>query len=87
MAQTLTFDTLAYAKKLVAVGVPQQQAEVQAEALVDIIYEHIATKENVKNMESTLYTELKDMEMWLTVRFGIMIAASTAITVVLIKLI
>lgn len=29
---TMTFDTLAYAKKLRAVGVPEAQAEVQAEA-------------------------------------------------------
>jgi hypothetical protein len=33
----MTFDTLAYAKKLKAAGVPDEQAEIQAEALKDIV--------------------------------------------------
>ena len=39
MASAITFDTLAYVKKLKAAGVPEAQAEVQAEALVEIIDE------------------------------------------------
>ena len=35
MPDTITFDTLAYAKKLRSVGSTEDQAEVQAEALVN----------------------------------------------------
>jgi hypothetical protein len=33
----LAFDTLAYAKKLKQAGVPEPQAEVQAEALAELV--------------------------------------------------
>ncbi len=37
MPSALAFDTLSYAKKLKSVGFTEQQAEVQAEAVVEII--------------------------------------------------
>ena len=44
---TNTFDTLAYVKKLRAAGVPEEQAEVQAEAFAEIIEDRLATKKDV----------------------------------------
>ena len=52
-------DTLAYAKKLIEVGVPQKQAEVQAEALSDAIKGEIATKGDIKELEN----KIKDLEI------------------------
>ena len=75
MNKTISFDTLAYAKKLMAVGFTSQQAEVQAEALAEIIDERLATKQ-----------DLKEMEMHTIIKVGAMIAASIVITVSLIKL-
>ena len=75
MAQTLSFDTLAYAKKLIDAGFSQQQAEVQAEALAEVIDENIATKR-----------DLKELEMRLTIRLGTLMAASIAIVATLVKL-
>ena len=43
----MTFDTLAYAKKLKAAGVPDEQAEVQAEALKDIVNTELLTKRDL----------------------------------------
>lgn len=44
MAITATiFDTLAYAKKLKAAGFTDDQAEIQAQTLVEIIEERLAT--------------------------------------------
>ncbi len=84
---TISFDTLAYAKKLIAAGMPATQAEVQAEALKDIIEERLATKQDIKDVE----LKLKEMELRLkydlTVRFGIMAVAIITITVSLIKFI
>ncbi len=77
---TISFDTLAYAKKLIAAGVPATQAEVQAEALKEIIDDNLATKRDLKEMELRLKYDL-------TVRFGIMAVAIITITVSLIKFI
>lgn len=52
------FDTLAYAKKLKAVGVPEQQAEVQAEALAEIVSEQVATKRDLHEVKSELEVKL-----------------------------
>jgi hypothetical protein len=71
---TISFDTLAYAKKLMAAGFTQQQAEVQAEALKDIIDDTLSTKQ-----------DLKDLENRLIIKVGGMYAASIAIVVALLK--
>ena len=80
---TISFDTLAYAKKLTSAGFTQEQAEVQAEALKDIIKERLATKHDIRD----LVQKMKEMELSIIIRLGAMIAASIAITVSLIKLI
>ena len=82
MSHAITFDTLAYAKKMIAAGFTQQQAEVQAEALAEIIDEHIATKQDI----SDLKIELKAMEQRIIIKLGAMTAASIAIIAALIKL-
>jgi len=86
MAHTITFDTLAYAKKLIAVGVPAQQAEVQAQALVEIVDEHLATKYDLKEMELALKRDMQEMKSdvikWVTA----ILVAQAAIIAVLVKL-
>lgn len=57
---TLAFDTLMYAKKLREAGVPENQAEVQAEAMAEIVEDKLATKQDLRNLELTL--ELKIAE-------------------------
>jgi hypothetical protein len=97
MAHAITFDTLAYSKKLKAAGVPQKQAEVQAEALAEFIEEGVATKKDLKDtevalrrdikvLESDLKREMKEMELRLTLRMGAIISASIAIVAALVKL-
>ena len=86
MSHAITFDTLAYAKKLIAAGVPAQQAEVQAEALIEIVDEHLATKRDLKELEMHLDLKLKELEMRIAIRLGAMMAASIAIVAALVKL-
>ena len=69
MPDTITFDTLAYAKKLKSVGFTEDQAEVQAEALVQIIDERLATKQDIlalrrdiKGLENSLRRDMKEMD-------------------------
>ncbi len=62
-------DTLAYAKKLIEVGVPQKQAEVQAEALSDAFKGEVATKGDIKELEN----KIKDLEIRMIKWFSIII--------------
>ncbi len=77
MQAIITFDTLAYAKKLKAAGFTEQQAEVQAEALKDIIGERLATKQDLTELEMRLKHDL-------TVRLGGMLVAGIAIVATLV---
>lgn len=86
MGHTITFDTLAYAKKLIAAGVPEKQAEVQAEALAEIVEDQLATKHDLKELELALRRDIKELELRLTLRFGIMLAAAVTILAAIIKL-
>ena len=75
MAHAISFDTLAYAKKLIEAGVPAKQAEVHAEALAEMVDEQLTTKR-----------DLKELEMRLIIRIGAMLAAAVAIIATLVKL-
>ena len=79
MTITATFDTLAYAKKLKAAGFTEAQAEIQAEALSQIIEERLATKQDLNELELRLKHDL-------TLRLGGMLVAGIAIVATLVKL-
>ena len=75
MPSVMTFDTLAYAKKLKAAGVSDEQAEIQAEALKDIVNTELVTKRDL--------TEAKiEIIKWVA---G-MLVAQVAIVATLVKL-
>ncbi len=59
MPGTIAFDTLAFAKRLKNAGVPEKQAEVQAEAFAEIIEDRIASKQDIKDLELTMKQDLK----------------------------
>ena len=79
MALTVIFDTLAYAKKLKAAGFTEAQAEIQAQALAEIIEERLATKQDLKELELRLKHDL-------TLRLGGMLVAGIAIVATFVKL-
>jgi hypothetical protein len=56
---TITFDTHAYIKKLKAVGVTEEQAEVQAETLAGLISDQLATKQGIE----LLRRDMKEVEI------------------------
>jgi len=86
MSHSLAFDTLAYAKKLKAAGFTEKQAEVQAEALAEMVDEQLATKHDIKE----LARDIKELELRLrhdlTLRIGMMLTAGIAIVATLVKL-
>ena len=59
MPNALAFDTLAYAKKMKAAGFTELQAEVQAEALIEIVEGWLATRQNLKELEVALRLDIE----------------------------
>jgi hypothetical protein len=74
MAQ-IGFDTLAFVKRLAAAGMNMRQAEALAEGLTEHAFTELATK-----------SDLKDLELRLTMRMGAMCVATIAILGALITL-
>lgn len=83
---TIAFDTLAYVKKLKAAGVPENQAEVQAEAFAEIIEERLATKQDILMLQRGMKKMELRLKHDLTLRMGTIFAASIAIVAALVKL-
>lgn len=95
----LSFDTLQYAKKLKEVGVPERQAEVQAEAMKhqsdsvqEFIEQNLATKDDLMRMEERLNNRITEtnnriaeMGYKMTIRLGGMLVAGIIVLGVLIK--
>lgn len=78
----ITFDTLKFANKLKAAGVPAQQAEAEAEALSDVFEANL----NELVTKQTLQQELSLLEQRMTIKLGGMMAVAIAITATLVKL-
>jgi hypothetical protein len=76
---TAIFDTLAYAKKLKNAGVPENQAEIHADAIAELIDEQLATKKDLQILESNVTARII---RWVA---G-MLVAQAAIVATLVKL-
>jgi len=97
MGHALVFDTHAYVKKLVTAGVSEAQAEVQAETLTELLDNNLATRRDLKELETSLkhdikelevstQRDLKELEMRLTIRLGAIMTGGIAIVATLVKL-
>ena len=75
MSSELIFDTLQYANKLKEAGVSEKQAEVNAEAIAEIVNSKLATKR-----------DLKELELRMTVKLGSIMIGGMGILVVFMKL-
>ena len=76
---TAIFDALAYAKKLKKAGVPENQAEIHAEAIAVLIDEQLATKKDLQILEANVTARIIK---WVA---G-MLVAQAAIIATLVKL-
>lgn len=69
MPCVIAFDTLAYAKKMRAVGFTEDQAEAQIQAILEIVEEKLATKQDIrdlkrdiKGLETSLRHDMKEID-------------------------
>jgi hypothetical protein len=82
MPGSIAFDSLSYVKKLKAVGVPEEQAEVHAETFNEIVEERLATKQDILELKR----DIKELEIRLTIRLGAMMTGGIIIVATLVKL-
>ena len=78
----IAFDTLKYAKRLKDSGVPDKQAEAEAEALAEVLevnLKDLATKEDLRR-------DLRELEQRMIIKLGGMMMAAIAIVATLVKL-
>ena len=86
---TITFDTLKFANRLKAAGVPDQQAEAEAEVLAEALevnLKDLASQADLLSAKVELQQELKLLEHRLIVKLGSLIALSLAIVAAPVKL-
>ena len=96
----ITFDTLKYANRLKAAGVPDKQAEAEAEVLAEALevnLKELVTKEDLHREMEVLRREMGSsfaqvdarfiqMEQRLTIKLGTLMAFSIGIVAILVKL-
>lgn len=56
------FNTLDYANALLEAGFTQKQANIQAKALFAVVQEQTLTKQDLKELDVKLSTEIKELE-------------------------
>ena len=84
--KSIPFDTLAYVNKLMSAGFTREQAEVQAEAIAELIDNNIATKRDIEELRKDLLVETKQLENRMTIKLGTIMALSVGIVAALVKL-
>jgi hypothetical protein len=90
---TAVFDTLQYAKKLREAGFTEQQAEVQAEAMAELVDDKLATKQDIfalkrdiEELRAELKRDMKELEYRLTIKMGSFLIIGLTALVTLMKL-
>jgi len=81
-----TFDSLGYAKRLRDRGVPQEQAEVHAEAARDFIMAELVTKPDLQLALAPIEAKIDNLALRLTLRLGAMLVVATGALATILKL-
>ena len=74
---SVTFDTLKFANRLKAAGVPEAQAEAQVEALSDMFEANMA--------ELATKSDLRELELRMTIKLGSMLAVAVGVIAAIVK--
>ena len=64
---TIVFDTHSYVKKLKAAGMPEAQAEVQAETIATLVDENLVTRQHfdtrIRELEARIEARIKELKV------------------------
>ncbi len=84
----MSFDTLAFMKRLSDAGMDIRHAEALAGALNDIAFDSLATRNDLRELELRISASMKELELRLTNsltgRTGAMIGGSMALTIAIL---
>jgi hypothetical protein len=86
---TIAFDTLKFSKRLKDAGVPDKQAEAEAEALAEVFevnLKELATKDDLKIMEDRIGDKITMLEQRMTIKLGGLMVVAVGAVATLIKL-
>jgi hypothetical protein len=90
---TITFDTFKFVDRLEKAGLSREQAaaivEAQKDAFADAMDGTVATKADIRDVRSEIElmrSEMRSIELRLTIKLGAFMAASVGTTVALVKL-
>ena len=81
MTVTIAFDTHRYVKRLIAVGMPENQAEVIADEQRALIEDQLATKRDIEELRAEVKRDIKESEQRLIIRLGGMMIAGFGVTI------
>lgn len=70
MGNAIAFDTHIFVKKLQEAGFTEKQAEVLASTQAELIDERLATKRDMKELETGLKHDIKEMEVQLEAKIA-----------------
>ena len=59
--ETIPFDTHAFVKELIAAGFTQQQAEAQVQVLARLVYDQLATKRDIVELQKEIVEIRRDI--------------------------
>ena len=65
---------------------PEEQAEVPARSQAALLDERSATKQDLKELETPLCRDLKELELRLTLRLGSMTVVAIGVVAVLVRM-
>ncbi len=82
MSSSITFDTLAFVKRMKAVGFTEEQAEAQVEILKEVLGVSLATKADIDEVKIALAEAKVEIIKWIA---G-MLVAQAAVIAALVKL-
>jgi hypothetical protein len=85
---SVAFDTLKFANRLKAAGVPDKQAEAEAEALAEVLevnLRSLATKEDLERFKIDLQRDLHELEQRMIIKLGALMAVAVGAVATLIK--
>jgi len=83
---TITFDTHAFVKRLIAAGMPEPQAEVLADQQTKLIDDKLATKHDLEMLRLATQNDLELLKRDLTIRMGTIVGAAVAVLSTLITI-
>lgn len=92
MTATVAFDTLKFVETLEAGGFTHAQAKAAAQAFAEATGQELATKADIaavrhdlKETETRLSSEIRELELRMTIKLGGLIMAATGILLAAIK--